>query len=236
MLSLGVVVVGLGLVFSLSRSGITFALVGCGLFVLLSPQPDSGGAIDIPNPERGRAPKKKRRRLHGLVALALGLVGMAAWIGLDPIVHRFQLLPDEWEAEQNRVALWSNSLEAVPDFALTGSGLSTYRYVFPIYRNFGGRRFYSWAHNDYLQLVIELGVPGLLLLFWIMAVVWHRSARVRKDLHDDPALLHLHAGYLVALAAIALHSFTDFSLHLPANAALLSVIMGVAVGMEPSGK
>lgn len=235
-LGLGVVVLSLGLIFSLSRSGITFALVGCGIFMLLRPLPKTAGAIDVPNHSRDRARRfsKERRRIHGLAALALAVVGMAAWIGLDPVVHRFKLLPDEWEAEQHRLEVWSDSLEALPDFALTGSGLSTYRYVFPIYRSFGGRRFYSWAHNDYLQLLIELGVPGLLLLLWIMFAVWRRSAGVRSTLQDDPALLHLHAGYLTAAAAIALHSFTDFSLHLPANAALLSVIVGVAVGLEPS--
>ena len=40
--------------------------------------------------------------------------------------------------------------------------------------------------------------------------------------------LHLRA----VCAAVALRSFTDFSLHLAANAALLSVIVGVAVGIE----
>ncbi len=236
-LGLGVVIVSLGLIFSLSRAGITFALVGCALFVLLRPLPEAAGTIDLPGPSPGRSrwfsTEGRRRKVHGLVALALAVVGVAAWIGLDPVVHRFQLLPDEWEAEQSRVAVWSDSLEAVPDFALTGSGLSTYRYVFPIYRTFGGRRFYSWAHNDYLQVLIELGVPGLLLVLWIMAAVWHGATWVRGTLQEKPALLHLHAGYLAAVAAIALHSFTDFGLHLPANAALLSVIVGVTVGLEP---
>ena len=67
-----------------------------------------------------------------------------------------------------------------------------------------------------------------------MAAVAYRSWRVRQTLEDRPALLHLHAGYLAALVALALHSFTDFGLHLAANAALLSVIVGVSVGLERS--
>ena len=67
-----------------------------------------------------------------------------------------------------------------------------------------------------------------------MAAVAYRSWRVRQALEDRPALLHLHAGYLAALVALALHSFTDFGLHLAANAALLSVIVGVSVGLERS--
>jgi hypothetical protein len=39
-----------------------------------------------------------------------------------------------------------------------------------------------------------------------------------------------------AVVAIALHSASDFSLHLPANLALLAVLLGGALGMEPSSK
>ena len=236
LLGLGVVVAALGLIFSLSRSGITFGLVGCGFFMLLRPSPEETGAIEMSDDSAGtpRGGRSRRRRLRGAVAFALAVVGVAAWIGLDPVVHRFKLLESEWEAERNRAVVWSDSMEAVQDYAVTGSGLATFRYVFPMYRSFGGRIFYSWAHNDYLQVAIELGVPGLLLLFWLMAGVARGAKRAREELREEPPLLHLHAGYAAAVVAIALHSFTDFSLHMSANAALLSVIVGVVVGLEPS--
>ena len=72
----------------------------------------------------------------------------------------------------------------------------------------------------------------MITVLWVMTAVWRRARRVRATLAVEPFLLHLHAGYLAACVALALHSFTDFSLHLAANAALLSVIVGVAVGLE----
>ena len=89
-----------------------------------------------------------RRKAQGLFAVTLAVVGVAAWIGLDPVVHRFKLLPNEWERERDRTLVWAGSVHAIPDFAVTGSGLSSYRDVFPIYRSFGGTIAYSWAHND----------------------------------------------------------------------------------------
>jgi O-antigen ligase len=228
-LGLGVVITALGLIFSLSRSGITFALTGAAVFVLLRPSAHENG----PMVEVG-VRKRRFRKLQGLVVIALAVVAVAAWIGLDPVVYRFKLLPDEWETERGRTLVWEDSVNAIPDFAVMGSGLSSYRYVFPIYRSFGGTIAYSWAHNDYLQLLIELGVPGFLLLLWVMVSVTYRSWRVRQTLESRPALMHVHAGYLAAVVALALHSFTDFGLHLAANAALLSVILGVSVGVEPS--
>jgi hypothetical protein len=41
---------------------------------------------------------------------------------------------------------------------------------------------------------------------------------------------------VAAAIAVALHSFTDFGLHLMANAALFSVILGVMMGLQPSTK
>ena len=231
---LGIVFLALGLVFSLSRSGISFALVACGAFALLvrpAYEPVRSETIELESSGRGRRRRGKRGRFgHWFWALALAVLAVAIWIGIDPVVDRFELLPEEWEAERGRYQVWADSLSAVEDFWLTGSGLSSFRYVYPIYRTFGGRIFYSWAHNDYLQALIELGVPGFACIVWILIGVSLSANRVRKNLDGDPSSLHLHAGYCAAAVAIALHSFTDFSLHLAADAALLSVVLGVVVG------
>jgi O-antigen ligase len=145
----------------------------------------------------------------------------------------FAQIPEHWQAERDRPRIWRDSLGAVEAFWLTGSGLSSYRYVTSSYRSFSGRTFYSWAHNDYLQLVIELGVPGLLLLFWTMAVAWQRARRAQEELSRHAEAFHLHAGYCAAAVAITLHTFTDFSLHLQANFAMLSAVLGLAIGSRP---
>jgi O-antigen ligase len=212
LVALGIAAIGLSLVFSLSRSGITFGLVGCGLFLYLT--------------RRGRRP---------LLALGAIFAAVALWIGVEPVISRFQLIPEELSAESGRTTVWRDSLGAVEDFWLTGSGLRSFQYVYPIYRSFGGRRFYSWAHNDYLQLGIELGLPGLLLALAFAAWAFRRAREVRRTLVESGSSLRaLHAGYCSAIVAVALHSFTDFGLHLPANAALLTVVLGVATGMTPS--
>ncbi len=212
LLGLGVAAIGLSLVFSLSRSGITFGLAGCGLFLYLT--------------RRGRRP---------LLAFAAVLAAVALWIGVEPVISRFQLIPEEISAESGRTTVWRDSVGALEDFWLTGSGLRSFQYVYPIYRSFGGRRFYSWAHNDYLQLGIELGLPGLLLVLAFLVWAVRRARAVRRELLDSGSSLRaLHAGYCSAAVAAALHSFTDFGLHLPANAALLTIVVALVTGMTPS--
>ena len=215
LLGLGVGVVALSLLFSLSRSGVIFAIIGCAFFFYMT---WSGG---------------ESRRL--LAAGAIILLVSALWIGVQPLLSRFKAMNIELTSEQGgRALVWRDSLDTISDFWLTGSGMSSFQYVFPAYRSFGGRRFFSWAHNDYLQLAVELGLPGLflcaLLLFWIAG----RAVQVRRNLTHQTKLRDLHAGYCGATLAVSLHSFTDFGLHLPANAALFAVILGVVTGLSPS--
>ena len=158
MVGLGVALIGLSLVFSLSRSGIGFAAAGGAFFLYLT-----------------------RRARGTFLAVAGGLLAAALWIGIGPVVSRFEVIPDELSGETGRTTVWRDSLGALSDFWLTGSGASSFQYVYPMYRSFGGRRFYSWAHNDYLQLGIELGLPGLALAaalaFSVVAPRADREAR-----------------------------------------------------------
>lgn len=217
---IGLLLAALGLVLSLSRSGLTACLGGAAVFAFLSRE------RPMERSSRGRSSAR------AYAAFALAVVGLTVWIGIEPLVGRFAELDEQWEVEGTRLELWRDSLPAVADFWLTGSGLGSFRYVGPRYRSFGGRTFFSWAHNDYLQLAIELGLPGALLVLWLGFAMLGKARRARDDLEESPPMSQLHAGYAAALAAMVLHSATDFSLHLPANLALVAIVVGVVVGME----
>ena len=70
--------------------------------------------------------------------------------------------------------------------------------------------WYREAHNDYVQVFVEMGVIGLAITLWAVVAVLRRVA-------PDPWLL-------AAVAGIVLHSFVDFDLQIPAIAVLFAVI------------
>lgn len=77
-----------------------------------------------------------------------------------------------------------------------------------------GLSWYREAHNDYVQILVESGLPGLLIALWGAVAV---LATARKD----PWLL-------AALAGVLLHEVVDFDLQIPAVAVLFVVLAASA--------
>lgn len=82
----------------------------------------------------------------------------------------------------------------------------------------------QYVHNEYLQVLAELGMVGLALLLALLAVVARMVWRGR-DLVGTPATW---AGVVAGLSALAVHSGLDFLWHLPAIPLTAAVLAGLA--------
>jgi O-antigen ligase len=92
---------------------------------------------------------------------------------------------------------WPEPLASGPDGAFPGVRVP---------ESLPGTTWYREAHNDYLQVLIETGIPGLLLVFWAAGGALRAA---RRD-----------TWLLVALLALMLHEAVDFDLQIPAIAVL----------------
>ena len=118
---------------------------------------------------------------------------------------------------------------------MTGHGGGSFESYFQGYKNaeFGGVYAISKAHNSYLEFAADAGIPAL---FVIMAVYLWIVLACFSGIHARQQ----DSGYPgIALAAsglVALHALVDFSIQIPAVAALYAAILGVGYGQAfPTG-
>lgn len=164
------------------------------------------------------------RRLKGTIAstfLAFILI-YGGLIGFAEVTARFL---EFYEGALARIGLWVDSLSMLHDHPATGIGLGAYRFLSPTYlQNIPGGAWYDFAHNEYVELVIELGLPAFfLLLAWLTWQMGRRWAEVAREVRSARELSHVQTeaivacGALFAILGFLLHGMVDFVWRLPAN-------------------
>ena len=85
-----------------------------------------------------------------------------------------------------------------------------------------------FVHNDYLQTLLELGIPGLILLLGLVALPLSRALRAASEASPDRRLIAIAAA--AALGSMATHALVDFPFYVP----VCLLIYGAAVGLLDS--
>jgi hypothetical protein len=224
MLFASAVLVLLCILFTRSKAGIASAFVGlvCSAIVLVRARAASEGT------------SRTRTATFVVVAMAGMSIILAVIIGISPILERFKpgetgLLGD------SRITMYAATFRAALEFLPFGSGLSTFAYVFPRFQvgpGFGG--FVEFAHNDYLQAFMELGLAGPIIILLLLTAYIRRMVELLwREGGRSFTLLQLGAG--LGLLPMILHSLFDFALHMPANAMWFATLAGVMFhkGVDP---
>jgi O-antigen ligase len=224
LLGLVPVFIGVGLVFSRSRSGITVLAVTS---ILAAAATASWRELSEGDGEEGRGHLRGRRlgRLVRIVVLAV--LAVTVWFGIGPIIRRFSEVD---VSAEGRRTFYRNTLDMIGDFPLAGTGKGTYVNAYEIYEKVDDRLKLTYAHNDYLEFAAENGVvgggaliiAGIGLAFWLAAMWRRRRGSFAKG---------IGLGALLGVAAILIHGLTDFNLQIPANAVYFTTLamLGVVV-------
>ena len=134
---------------------------------------------------------------------------------------------------------WWVGWEMFKDSPLVGVGLGNYKLNFIPYKakflatpQGAGYDFYipraAQAHNDYVQVVAELGSLGILAVLALLAalpITFWRRLRRNTDEGDRLDLILFGCGIVVFL----LHALVSFPAHLPASSLVLVLVLGLAL-------
>ena len=155
-----------------------------------------------------------RMRLAIFLAIVATAYLAANLFAQGEVAERLGTLLKLTKADPGRLLIWQQSWQMLMDAPWWGIGLGTYWLHWPPYRHplDGSAGFY--VHNDYLQIWIETGLPGLILLLGIYVAVLVMFIRLLRRTTGDSVVTVESAGLFGGLLAIAVHTFFDFDLYI----------------------
>lgn len=179
---------------------------------------------------QGNNLRRKQRLIY--LGAALAFVGFALLAnGIEGILSRLgeRLITDA----EVRNTISQAALTAASNFWPWGSGLGSFEAVFPRFQpslNLGQGSYIEHAHNDYAQIIMELGLFGVVLMLGFVVLVLNQAYQFIRiyrleGAFPKNAVMQCFCG--ISLIAFLLHCWVEFNMHIPALAMTAAFLCGV---------
>ncbi len=159
------------------------------------------------------------RKIPARVVAPVLALALFAYLGAEltmqgDLTTRMGSLADPMNAGAERWLIWRQSWELLWQSPWWGAGVGLYPLVWAPYRHPDDGSAGYFAHNDYLQLWIETGLPGLLLFLAVLVSVAWLYARLMRG-NAAPLERRIEAtGLFAGAAAIAVHALIEFPFYI----------------------
>jgi O-antigen ligase len=176
-------------------------------------------------------PRQENWKQHVILGICLALaIGFLVWVGGNEFTQRLASIQSETQQELSggtRINIDRDCFRMWWARPILGWGLGTFPTAYPQFRSFYTTFFVNEAHNDYLQLLAETGLIGFGIAVWFLMITFRR-AWAKLDNWTESVNGSLTVAALLGCIGILVHSFFDFNLQIPANAALFYVLCAIA--------
>jgi len=178
--------------------------------------------------------RKNWRATLGLCAFLVIALGLLVWLGGGEFVERLASIHNGSRAELSggtRLTIDHDAWRMFLQKPIFGWGLGVFPEIYPQFSSLSTNLKAGMAHNDYLQLLVEMGALGFATCLWFLQRLFCSAARkINRWPQDGNAAVALAA--MLGVTGILIHGFVDFNLQIPANAALFYVLCTIGA-MEP---
>ena len=210
---------GIALVLSASRGSFVGMLTGVILIVLMT--------------ERSSGKSRLRLRVALIAALLIILVGGAIFVGGEgSLVHFTEFGQEASDLTPTRLHMWATTLKVIAANMPFGAGLGAFGVAFTQFDTNGGIFRVEQAHNDYLQIAADAGIPGIMIGGWFLYMLVKtglRSILVKNSFRRGVAI-----GSFAGCCTMMVHSFFDFVLHTTAISLLFLMVTGLVIASARS--
>ncbi len=171
--------------------------------------------------------RPSRDKLIATVALFVVMTVITVWLIPANVSQRLSTTihsPDVAYGARKNMSM--DSLRMFRDHPVLGVGLGSFEAAYPKYQSFASDLLIDYAHSDYLQFLAETGILGAGVAMAALAIFGARLLRLwQSGVHSTASFMQL--GACLACIGLLVHSWVDFNLHIPANAAWFAFLAGI---------
>jgi O-antigen ligase len=173
--------------------------------------------------------KRGMRTAIGIGVFLTIVVALLVWVGGGELSRRIATVGGSHSDLSGDVRSYINrdGLRMFLKKPVFGWGLGAFPVVYPQFRTFYTNFFVNEAHNDYLQLLVEMGLLGFATMLWLLVTLYARAVKKLANWSSDMSGA-VTLVCVLGLSGILVHSAVDFNLQIPANAALFYVLCTIA--------
>lgn len=183
---------------------------------------------------------KKRLVSIGLPVLAFLLMASVGYISGAGTTAGFTEFIQTFTGTE-RIALWQNTLAALPHFPLLGTGFRNMDEFVSIVSSFG-RESYSYSvaswrgewvqpHNSYLELWISAGVPAFVFFTALVIFVGWCAVRAIRNAGQEASFRLKLVGMFAGIVAFLTEAMFDRTLFIPTLNAFFWIYMGTVYAL-----
>lgn len=215
---IAIALMGAALLLSGSRGGLMAFLASIIFLIIITRQ--------------GSGTKKLVLRVAMSVLLVAAVVGGAIFVGGDTSLTRIVDTAGTKDVTTGRFEIWAVTLKMIANDLPFGSGLGAYGVAYTRFDTASGLARVEQAHNDFLQVTADAGIPGVLIGLLFLFLLYRAG---RKALRSRNLIRRgIAAGALAGIFAVLVHSLFDFVLHTTAVSILFVLLLAIltAAGHE----
>lgn len=164
-----------------------------------------------------------------MVLTSILLLGYGFWLVITGPQYTEYLNQIMGDSAFSRADLWLDSLPLIQDYWYSGSGLGSTAMVYSSYVFLLHVPYLAHAHNLFLQIALEQGIPGLItFVFLIVFTIWGLSYAARSG----NSLIRLFCALSTAsIAGLLIHGMVEAGIYAYQLVPVIFLPFGVAIAL-----
>jgi len=171
------------------------------------------------------------KRWFKVLGIAL-LLALAVLVAMPRNVLIHQDAQGKEQSIVERFELWKRALDVIEAKPWTGTGINTYNVAHEKYdkeQNWRVRGYY--AHNGYLQLAAEIGLPGIFSFLLFLFMFFRKILRSLRPIRGSPEE-YTRLGFLTGLLAFLIYATCDNNLQSPPSLMFFWFMAGILMARQ----